>query len=271
MKTSKILSALVVVLLLSLLIQPAAAQSIAIALTANGAIVDYVDAEHFSKLYRFTAMADRSMFLMTVSQDYHTAPSVLLIDDMTSDSVAALKMGVSGVCLRISPGTDSYSLRIIANSATTPQIYGIALASGAPANMTCSENMATSLSDTMAAGIMIDTADSGSMAGIVTINTGTGASSNTGGGSDTSSASSLLDASTTINDGTISISADSQIAGGISADVIVDTSGGVSVTGDVQAGSESVSASVDVGTGSGDSQSGTGLVCVTALGVRVGC
>jgi hypothetical protein len=56
-------------------------------------------------------------------------------------------MGVSGMCLRIAPGTERYTLNVAANAPQQQQWYGILLTQGEPTDMMCPDDLLSSFGD----------------------------------------------------------------------------------------------------------------------------
>ncbi|MBI1258885.1 MAG: SH3 domain-containing protein [Chloroflexi bacterium] len=156
----KALSVALVLLVTGLFVFPAAADGEALILPVGQAVQQSVSMSNLSRAYKFTARQNQSIFLLAVSQDYENAPSITISRDLTNENIASVKRAVSGMCLRIAPGTDAYTMNISAdfsNGAEGIAGYGLMLMPGAPNEMNCPNDAMSALSDFTAMTSLLDT------------------------------------------------------------------------------------------------------------------
>ena len=156
----KALSVALVLLVTGLFVLPAAADGEALFLPVGQAVQQSVSMSNLSRSYKFSARQNESIFLLAVSQDYENAPSITVSRDLTNENIASVKHAVSGMCLRIAPGTDAYTMNISAdfsNGAQGIEGYGLMLMPGDPTEMNCPNDAMSALSDFTAMTSLLDT------------------------------------------------------------------------------------------------------------------
>jgi hypothetical protein len=94
-----------------------------------------------SQQYQITGQSNASVFVLLASEDYTNAPAVTLTNDANNMAIATLRLAVSAMCLRLAPGTETYTLSVSADHPQAPQNYALLLLQGDPNAMICSDEM----------------------------------------------------------------------------------------------------------------------------------
>jgi hypothetical protein len=145
MKARSIFPVFLFLVVASLLITPVAAQETIFQLSPGFTIRQAVDAEQQSQQYHIAGMMDASVFVLLTSQDYTNAPAVTLTNDANNMAIAEMRLAVSAMCLRLAPGSNTYTLSVSADHPQSPQNYALLLLQGDPDAMMCSGEMLESL------------------------------------------------------------------------------------------------------------------------------
>jgi hypothetical protein len=145
MNARKVLPVLTLLVVASLFVTPLLAQEAIFQLAPGFTIRQAVDAQQQSQQYHIAGRTDASVFVLLASQDYTNAPAVTLTNDASNMAIAELRLAVSAMCLRLAPGSDTYTLSVSADHPQSPQGYALLLLQGDPNAMMCSNAMLESL------------------------------------------------------------------------------------------------------------------------------
>lgn len=139
MNIKRIILFVIVSLLSILLIMPATAQQIVTPFHVGQTLLQNVNGDQMSRQYQIGGLPNDSLFLLALSQDYSNSPTISLTDNASNRTVAMMQMAISGMCLRIAPGTGSYTLSVTNQNPPTTQIYGLMLMQDSPTAFSCNE------------------------------------------------------------------------------------------------------------------------------------
>lgn len=147
MKAKRYILFVSIVVFCSLVFSSVGAQQVATPFPVGEMLLQNVNASEMVRNYQFRGLEQESLFLLAVSQDYTNTPQITLTDNSTNRTMAMVQVGISGMCLRIAPGVETYTLSMTNANPPTTQFYGLLLLRNLPTVFTCDEDAMSNLAN----------------------------------------------------------------------------------------------------------------------------
>lgn len=146
----------------ALALVPVGAQQAIVPFPVGQPLLQNVNVSQLSRSYQLNGVQDKSLFLLALSQDYNNTPAIMLTDNMTNRTMAMINLDVSGMCLRIAPGTGTYTLTVTNQNAPLTQFYGLMLMQDEPDTFACQDEAMYNLAEALEGATIENTNQDGS-------------------------------------------------------------------------------------------------------------